>query len=82
MQPSTTRPCPECGGQRVEVEDRMHTRGPYSNTPYAMYLQQWARSRNIFKRKSNKSETITLTCIRCGYTAWYATEPSNLIPDG
>jgi predicted nucleic-acid-binding Zn-ribbon protein len=80
MQPSTTRPCPECGGQRVEVEDRMHIRG--GSMSYAMYLKQWARSRNIFKRKSNKSETITLTCIRCGYTAWYATEPSNLIPDG
>ncbi len=78
MKPSTIRPCPECGGQRVPVEDHMH--GSYPTR--ALFLVQPMRSRKIFQAKSNSSETLTLTCLQCGYTAWYAVEPSNLIPDG
>jgi len=79
----TFKPCPECGGRRVEVQDNMHSsRFPDPDT-YAIYLIQNARSSGFFQRgKSNRSETITLTCIQCGYTAWYALEPLNLVPDG
>jgi predicted nucleic-acid-binding Zn-ribbon protein len=73
------KPCPECGGRRVEVQDNM--RG-YGGNAYAMYLTQNARSTSFWKKeKSNRSETLTLTCIQCGYTAWYALQPLNLVPD-
>jgi predicted nucleic-acid-binding Zn-ribbon protein len=71
MQPFVIKPCPECGGQRVQVEN-------YSS---AIFLQQRARSTSVFKQKSNISATVVLVCIHCGYTAWYAKKFSNLIPD-
>ena len=84
MQPFMRKPCPECGGQRVVVED--HLKGglmmalPLSDS--GIYLRQSQRSTSKFHQGDfNTSPTVVLTCIRCGYTAWYATEPSNLIPD-
>jgi predicted nucleic-acid-binding Zn-ribbon protein len=74
------KPCPECGGRRVEVQDNMQLHGGPLFT-YAMYLTQNARSSKFWKGNSNRSETLTLTCLQCGYTAWYAREPFNLIPD-
>jgi predicted nucleic-acid-binding Zn-ribbon protein len=74
------KPCPECGGRRVEVQDNM--RG-YGGIVYAMFLTQNARSTSILKKgKSNRSGTLTLTCLQCGYTSWYALQPLNLVPDG
>ena len=81
MQPFVIRPCPECGGQRVQVEDYIANGGPYSGTAFGTFLRQRARSTSVFKQKSNLSATVVLVCIHCGYTAWYATEPTNLIPD-
>lgn len=80
MQSMMIRPCPECGGQRVVVEDCMHPGGlqPASSR---IYLRQRERSTSMFGGKLNTSPTVTLTCICCGYTAWYATMPANLIPD-
>jgi len=47
-----------------------------------IYLQQSQRSSGWFSPvRLNLSGTVVLTCIQCGYTAWYAIEPSNLIPD-
>lgn len=71
MKPLMIRPCPECGGQRVPVEY-------YDGT---IFLKQGARSTSFFKQKSNISSTRVLVCLCCGYTAWYAVEPANLIPD-
>jgi ssDNA-binding Zn-finger/Zn-ribbon topoisomerase 1 len=79
----TFKPCPECGGRRVEVQDNMHKNSFSGPDNYAIYLTQNARSASFWQKgKSNRSETLTLTCIHCGYTAWYALEPLNLVPDG
>jgi len=79
-QPSPTfKPCPECGGRRVAVEDYMtNVRGD----AYGIYLKPIRGSSSFWHiGKSKKSETLTLTCLQCGYTAWYALEPLNLLPD-
>lgn len=76
---STNRlsPCPECGSQRVEVEPHVIAEGSGG-----LVLIQHGRSSSWWKGKSNRSETVALVCIHCGYTAWYAVTPSNLRPDG
>ena len=58
-------PCPECGGQRVEVEPRVLGEGSGS-----LILVQHGRSSSFWKKKSNRSEIVARTCIGCGYTAW------------
>jgi predicted nucleic-acid-binding Zn-ribbon protein len=35
----------------------------------------------LFKGESNKSDVASASCIECGYTTLYATDPKNLIPD-
>jgi hypothetical protein len=47
---SVFKPCPECGGRRVEVQDNMRLHGgPLFTYTYAMYLTQNARSSNSGK---------------------------------
>jgi ssDNA-binding Zn-finger/Zn-ribbon topoisomerase 1 len=58
-------PCPECRGERVRAQA-----GPYG---FQLIPEQ---SGKIFKPSSG---TVTLVCIACGYTSWYATEPEKLI---
>ena len=84
MKPVMPKPCPECGGRRVVVED--HVRGGIAMAlplpDSGIYLRQSQRSAGRFSQGSlNLSATVVLTCIQCGYTAWYALEPANLIPD-
>jgi hypothetical protein len=84
MKPVMPKPCPEFGGRRVVVED--HVSGGIAMAlpipDSRIYLQQSQRSTGRFYRWNlNTSPTVVLTCIQCGYTACYATEPSHLIPD-
>ncbi|GHO97962.1 hypothetical protein KSF_080100 [Reticulibacter mediterranei] len=72
------KPCPECGGRRIAVEDHMTS----SHGASYIYLTPIRRTPSSWTLwKSRKSETLTLTCLQCGYTAWYALEPLNLLPD-
>lgn len=70
------KPCPECGGQRVKVSSF-----GFDPTWGAFLLVQSRRKKGSFGLRSNESLTNTLTCLKCGYTAWYAQSPDNLIPD-
>lgn len=74
MSPRSFKPCPECGGQRVEVEAGVPDAGR------GMYVVLKGRRFSFFSRKG-ESHLMTLTCLQCGYTAWYATELHNLNPD-
>ncbi len=69
------RPCPECGGQRVQVS--ISTIAPGN----LIQVTQLKRKTSLFSSKSNQSYLNALACINCGYTAIYAKQPSNLIPD-
>jgi predicted nucleic-acid-binding Zn-ribbon protein len=76
MQQSMIRRCPECGGERVWVLVEIQTQ--YIAT---FKLKQPRRSVPFFRRHENSSEAQALTCLNCGYTALYATEPQKLIPN-
>lgn len=71
--------CPECGGKYVAVTTVL-PRGQYG-APNVLKLKQPKRSASLFSGKRNVSLIHALTCTVCGYTALYATEPGNLIPD-
>src|SRR5262245_59449613 len=70
------KPCPECGGQRVKVSSF-----EFGYIKGALWLVQGRRKTGFFYTRSNESLANTLTCLKCGYTAWYAQSPENLIPD-
>jgi len=74
-QPIISKPCPECGGQRVQVS--LSTISP------AVLLQvtQQKRKTSLSDRHANQSYLAALTCTTCGYTILYAVQPSNLLPD-
>lgn len=75
-QPLTTRPCPECGGkERVQVVLKTSTYG------YSLEAEQPERSTPFFGNKSNTSALYGLTCTTCGYTAHFASDVNNLLPD-
>ncbi|GHO52159.1 hypothetical protein KSD_03940 [Ktedonobacter sp. SOSP1-85] len=74
---SRIKPCPECGGQRVYVEAIVSVKIPDTS----VMLKQPKRSTPLFSGKSRYSDTVALTCLMCGYTALYATEPANLVPN-
>ncbi len=67
-QPPPTKPCPECGGERVPVQ-------------LSTILQASPQriSVDFFSSQPKTSYLSTLTCTTCGYTALYAEEPSNLL---
>ncbi len=71
----TLKPCPECGGQRVQVS--LSTIQPN----ILLQVTQQKRKTKLFSGHSNQSYVSALTCTTCGYTTLYATQPSNLIPD-
>ncbi|WP_157507459.1 hypothetical protein [Ktedonobacter racemifer] len=50
------------------------------NPPYIRIKQPERRS-NWFKGRLRTSEVSTITCLDCGYTAVFATNPENLTPD-
>ena len=67
-QPPPTKPCPECGGERVTVQ--------------LSTVLQAAKERiavGFFSSQSKTSYLYALTCTTCGYTALYAEQPGNLI---
>jgi predicted nucleic-acid-binding Zn-ribbon protein len=74
------KPCPECGGQRIMVESYIVSRRKISVLG-KIFLRQSKRKQNTFQRKYNTSDMTTLTCLSCGYTAWYAQNLNNLLPD-
>lgn len=73
--PSTSRPCSECGGQRVVTRLTIEGEGTL------VELYQPMRSTGLFSGKSNTSQLHTLTCTNCGFTTLFAAFPTNLIPD-
>ncbi len=80
------KPCPECGGQRVRTTLEINTTGINATGLEWSVLQLKQPKRviglgGLFSGQSNKSEVATVSCTNCGYTALYATEPGNLIPD-
>lgn len=68
------RQCPQCGG--VQVQTTMSTqRGE------GLKLVQPYRTVEFLKRRSSTSPIVYLTCLSCGLTSLYATQPNNLVPD-
>lgn len=82
MELAKVRPCPECGGHRVMVSVGV-PHGGYTDA--SIKLKQEERSISVLNHikgdKHNDSMTVGLTCTSCGYTALFATDPKNLIPD-
>ncbi|GHO57240.1 hypothetical protein [Ktedonobacter robiniae] len=76
----TIKPCPECGGRRVQTITEIAGDDQWLNPPYIRIKQPERRS-NWFKGKLRTSEVSTTTCLDCGYTAVFATNPENLTPD-
>lgn len=78
MQPSKTKPCPECGEERVWVTATTRAQGSG-----ILILEQPQRFVPFLspERKKNWSHVQALTCTFCGYTVFYANDPNNLIPD-
>ena len=74
IQPPIQKPCPECGGKRVKV---------VLKTIQGDVLQvgQPARKVKFFSDLSNTTTLYGLSCTACGYTAHFANEPRNLVPD-
>jgi len=60
------KPCPECGGKRIDAEIATHTSGN-------VVLKQKYR---LFTKTSRLTALI---CTNCGYTSLYADKPQNLI---
>ncbi|EFH90929.1 conserved hypothetical protein [Ktedonobacter racemifer DSM 44963] len=73
MQQSKTKPCPECGEERVWVNAKARER---------LLLEQPQRFVPFLSlEKKNWSYIRALTCTFCGYTVLYANDPNDLIPD-
>ena len=62
-QDPSPKPCPECGGQRIEA----------STTPSVALIQPLQSARAFFTGKSNIFSMKVFVCTRCGYTIFYAT---------
>lgn len=80
MQNPETKPCLECGGDRVFVSTVV--RGT-SGLPGNIIFQQPRRSVSFFgkNKRSNNSSSQALVCLQCGHTTFFATQTENLIPD-
>jgi predicted nucleic-acid-binding Zn-ribbon protein len=68
------RQCPQCGGAQVQT-----TMSTYRGE--GLQLIQSYRSVELFKKRSSTSPIVYLTCLSCGLTSLYATQPDNLVPD-
>lgn len=69
-------PCPECGGERVEAELEVY-RSFRLRRPGLKYY--FGNNPNVV------SEIRVFVCTYCGYTAFFAQDPLNLVvkrPDG
>ncbi len=67
MQRPTPKPCPECGGERV----------------FTKYTKQYPNVEIKLTQPGlfmNTSTIDALTCLTCGYTTLYATQPNKLRP--
>ena len=69
------RQCPQCGGIQVQTTMMSTYRGE------SLKLVQPYRTVAFFKRRSSTSPMVYLTCLSCGLTSLYATQPNNLVPD-
>jgi predicted nucleic-acid-binding Zn-ribbon protein len=58
------KPCPECGGERLQAEC-----GP------GMYLTR-SQGKKLFNISMNA--LIAIVCTQCGYTVFYTANPSRL----
>ena len=66
-----SKPCPECGGERTfvkygKVYPREEIRLVQPHSAYGFFM--------------NTSSIDALTCLTCGYTTLYATQPDRLKP--
>ena len=75
MNQASYSPCPFCGEKRVSVTV-LTARGGQ------LHVVQSQRALTLFSGKSSTSPLTALTCTGCGFTAFYATQPANLLPDG
>jgi hypothetical protein len=82
MESAKIKPCPECGGRCVKVSVSI-PHGGYVDA--YLKLKQEERSLSFVHRlkgdKRNESLAEGFACIHCGYTALFAIDPENLIPD-
>ncbi len=60
-------PCPQCGGERALTK----IQGPYAD--HIVLIRPGF--------DPPKSPLIALTCVNCGLTQLYATQPHRLVPD-
>jgi len=63
------KPCPECGGERIEAEHEGQLTRRVSLKPDIWHGQY----------KSKSSYVKALVCTACGYTVLYAKNPLDLI---
>ena len=76
MDTSHLKSCQLCGSQQLTpVNVYTQTQVP------GVYLKQLKRKARFFQRKTNISVTRAITCLSCGYTALFALEVENLVPD-
>ncbi len=71
MQRPTPKPCPECGGERTFVKYNKQ----YPNTEIKL-----VQPHSAYGLLMNTSTIDALTCLTCGYTTLYATQPDKLRP--
>ena len=69
----TPKPCPECGGERIFTKYNKQ----YLNRE--IKLVQPHSAYGLFL-DMNSSAIDALTCLSCGYTTLYATQPEKLRP--
>lgn len=74
MSQDSYAPCPFCGERRVSTVISTADGRP-------LHLVQSERAVTLFGGRSSTSPLAALTCVACGFTALYATQPGNLIPD-
>lgn len=63
-----TKPCPECGGKRIES----------STQPAFALIRPLQSIKAFFSSTSNMSNIKVMVCIECGSVAFYATEIDHL----
>jgi predicted nucleic-acid-binding Zn-ribbon protein len=76
MDMSHLKQCPLCGGQQL-TPVHVFTQTQVSG----VFLKQQKRKARFFGPKTNIASTKAITCLSCGYTAFFAIEIENLVPD-
>ena len=72
-QEPSLKPCPECGGERTRTKYNKQ----YLNSEIKLVQPHNAYG---FLMNLGSSTIDALTCLSCGYTTLYATQPNKLRP--